>query len=125
MSGIDWLAVLGGVAAIGIVNWWFFFAGREVATANVTRSGVEEVTIVVHGGYEPSRVRVHAGQRVRLVFDRQERASCSEEVVFPDFNVRRFLPAFQKTTIELRPEERGSFEFTCGMSMLRGTLVVE
>jgi plastocyanin domain-containing protein len=45
--------------------------------------------------------------------------------VLPDFGIRRFLPAFQKTTVELTPDREGSFEFTCGMSMLRGRLVVQ
>ncbi len=31
MSGTEWLVVLGGVAAIGWVNWFFFFAGRSAA----------------------------------------------------------------------------------------------
>ena len=45
--------------------------------------------------------------------------------MFPDFGIRRFLPAHQKTAVELTPTAPGTFEFTCGMSMLRGTLVVE
>lgn len=31
MSRIEWLVVLGGVAAIAWVNWYFFVAGRSVA----------------------------------------------------------------------------------------------
>ncbi len=62
---------------------------------------------------------------MRLVFDRREDSSCSEEVVIPDFGIRRFLPAHEKTTVELTPESAGRYPFTCGMSMLRGTLVVE
>jgi plastocyanin domain-containing protein len=62
---------------------------------------------------------------VRLVFDRQETSGCSEEVVFPDFGIRKFLPAHRQTTIEITPERAGSYEFTCGMSMLRGRLTVE
>jgi plastocyanin domain-containing protein len=62
---------------------------------------------------------------VRLVFDRQETSSCSEEVVIPDFGIRRFLPAHQKTAVEIDPREAGTFEFTCGMGMLRGKLIVE
>ena len=34
-----------------------------------------------------------AGRPVRLVFDRQETSGCSEEVVFGDFGIRRYLPA--------------------------------
>ena len=29
MSGIDWLVIVAGVAAIAWVNWYFFVAGRS------------------------------------------------------------------------------------------------
>jgi plastocyanin domain-containing protein len=125
MSATEWLVVLGGTAAIVWVNWYFFLAERSAASASVGAGGVQEVTIRVKGGYEPAEVRVKRGAPVRLVFDRQETNGCSEEVVFPDFGVRRFLPAHRKTTVEISPDRAGSFEFTCGMSMLRGRLTVE
>lgn len=124
MNATDWLVVLGGIAAIAWVNWYFFRAGRPVATA-AAAGGVQEVVIAVRGGYDPAQVRVRAGSPVRLVFDRQETASCSEEVVIPDFGVRRFLPAHQRTPVEITPREAGTHEFTCGMGMLRGRLIVE
>jgi len=125
MNATDWIVVAAGVAAIVWVNWYFFLAGRKAETATAGAGGVQEVTITVHGGYEPAEVRLQKGVPARLVFDRQETSGCSEEVVLPDFGIRRFLPAFQKTTVELTPDRAGSFEFTCGMSMLRGRLVVQ
>lgn len=128
MSPLDWIVILAGAAAIAWVNWYFFLARRGTAAAEMTETregGVQEVTITVQGGYEPAEVKLRKGIPARLVFDRRETSGCSEEVVIPDFGVRKFLPAFQKTTVELRPESAGSFEFTCGMSMLRGRLVVE
>jgi plastocyanin domain-containing protein len=125
VSAGDWGVIAAGVTLIALINWYFFFSEADGATATVAASGIAEVPIVVHGGYSPATVRVPRGARVRLVFDRQEDASCSEEVVFPDFGIRRFLPAHQKTVVELTPSAVGSFGFTCGMSMLRGTLVVE
>ncbi|MEW5930246.1 MAG: cupredoxin domain-containing protein [Gemmatimonadota bacterium] len=124
MSATDWLVVAGGLAALAWVNWYFFFAGGTAATAAAT-GGVQEVVIGVRGGYEPARVRVRKGVPVRLVFDRQETSGCSEEVVIPEFGVRRFLPAFKKTAVELTPERAGSYDFTCGMGMLRGKLIVD
>ena len=125
MSATDWLVVLGGLAAIAWVNWYFFLAGRSVATAEASAGGLQEVTIGVRGGYDPAQVRVRAGSPVRLVFDRQETSGCSEEVVIPDFGIRRFLPAHAKTAVEITPREAGTHEFTCGMGMLRGRLIVE
>ena len=81
--------------------------------------------IVVDGGYSPSTVRVKAGQPVRLVFDRKDTSSCSEEVVFPAFGIRKYLPTGQRTVIEVTPPKAGTYEFMCGMSMLRGSLVAE
>jgi plastocyanin domain-containing protein len=121
----EWIAILAGAAAIAWVNWYFFLARRGTAVAETGAGGTQEVTITVQGGYEPAEVKLKRGVPARLVFDRRETSGCSEEVVIPDFGVRKFLPAFQKTTVELRPETAGSFEFTCGMSMLRGRLVVE
>lgn len=125
MSAADWGVVLGGVSLIAWINWYFFFSEGEAARAVVTSGGIAEVPIVVHGGYSPATVRVPSGARVRLVFDRREDSSCSEEVVFPDFGVRKFLAAHDTTVVELTPTRAGSYGFTCGMSMLRGTLVVE
>ncbi len=129
----EWLVLAAGTAAIVWVNWYFFMAQRTAVAAVGTAAGVppargaarSEATIVVHGGYEPPIVRVRAGAPVRLVFDRQETSPCSEEIVFPDFGIRRFLPAFEKTTIELTPQAPGRYEFTCGMSMLRGVMIAE
>lgn len=125
MTPQDWIVILAGAAALAWVNWYFFLARRGTATAETREGGTQEVTITVQGGYEPAEVKLKRGIPARLVFDRRETSGCSEEVVIPDFGVRKFLPAFQKTTIELKPETAGSFEFTCGMSMLRGRLVVE
>jgi plastocyanin domain-containing protein len=125
MNPSDWIVIFAAIVAIAWVNWWFFLAQRPAATAAASAGGTQEVTITVQAGYEPSAVKVKRGVPVRLTFDRQETSGCSEEVVFPDFGIRRFLPAFQKTTIELTPQEAGTFGFTCGMSMLHGKLIVE
>ena len=125
MTPLEWIVILASAVAIAWVNWYFFLARRGTATAETREGGTQEVTITVQGGYEPAEVKLKKGIPARLVFDRQETSGCSEEVVIPDFGIRKFLPAFQKTTVELKPETAGSFEFTCGMSMLRGRLVVE
>jgi len=125
LSPTDWIVIAAGLAAIAWVLWYFFRAGAAPAVAAVVAGAVPEVVIAVRGGYDPATIRVKAGAPVRLVFDRQETSSCSEEVVFGDFGIRRFLPAHERTPIEVTPPAPGTYEFTCGMSMLRGRLVAE
>ena len=126
IGGNDWLVIFAGATAILLVNWYFFFAGRgaTVVTAPAGAKGSEQV-IVVDGGYSPATLKVKAGAPVRLIFDRRDKGACSDEVVFPDFGVRRFLPTGEKTTIEITPPKAGRYEFTCGMSMHRGAIVAE
>jgi plastocyanin domain-containing protein len=128
MNSVDWIVIAAGLGAIAWVNWYFFLAERGLAHATVAANGAtgrQEVAVTVRGGYSPATIRTLAGQPVRLIFDRQESSSCSEEVVFPDFGVRRFLPENQKTTVEITPPTPGTYEFTCGMGMLHGRLIAE
>lgn len=128
MQTVDWIVIVAGLGAIAWVNWYFFLAERGLAHATVAATGAagrREVLITVRGGYSPATIRTTAGQPVRLVFDRQESSSCSEEVVFPDFGVKRFLPENQKTTIDITPPAAGTYEFTCGMGMLHGRVIAE
>lgn len=125
MGMAEWLVLMAGLAAIVWVNWYFFLAEPRVADAVGGPGGVQAVKIEISGGYSPSVVRVRKGAPVRLVFDRRETSSCSEEVVLGGFGIRKFLPAHRETVVEFTPTEAGTFEFTCGMGMHRGRVVVE
>ena len=82
------------------------------------------VRVRVKGGYEPPVVHGRVGEPLRIVFRREETASCSEHVVFPEFGTSTMLPPFEDVAIELVPERTGEYEFTCQMGMLRGRLLV-
>ena len=118
------LVTLGGIGLAVFVVWYFFFGKRETKAATVNDSGIQEVAITVKGGYSPDIIEVAQGKPVRLKFYRDETSSCSEELIFSEFKLRRDLPAFETTVIDITPTKAGTFEFTCGMNMLRGKIVV-
>ena len=124
MSLAEWIVLVSGIGVIGWINWYFLAPAHAVRVSGAA-AGPQEVRIVVQGGYQPAAFVVNAGRAVRLVFDRQEASGCSEEVVIPELGVRRYLPPFEQTVIDLGRPDAGSYEFTCGMSMLRGRMVVE
>jgi plastocyanin domain-containing protein len=124
MTGQEWVVLAVGVLLITWINWYFLAAHQTVQVAQ-TAGGTQEITIVVRGGYEPAAIRVARDRPVRLIFDRQEASGCSEEIVFPDLSLRRFLPAHQQTSIDLPARPPGAYEFTCGMGMLHGRVIVE
>lgn len=120
MTAIEWIVIAGGLGAIVWVNWYFFVAGRDA-----TLVAGSEVLITVDGSYSPSSIRARAGTPLKLVFDRKDTSSCTEEVVFPDFGIRKFLPTGERTTIEITPQKPGKYEFMCGMSMVHGVLIAD
>jgi plastocyanin domain-containing protein len=113
-----------GVGLIILVNWYFLFSGRKAFRAELKEKGIQEIKVVVKGGYDPDTIVVKKGIPVRLYFYRDETADCSDTIVFGDFKIRKALPAFEITAIEFTPEKEGEYVFTCGMGMMRGKLVV-
>jgi plastocyanin domain-containing protein len=109
---------------IGLELWWFLLSKPKSAKATAL-AGIQEITVTVDGGYEPSQIVVQAGQKVRLNFDRKDASSCLEEVRFPDFGIAQSLPLNRVTSIEFTPEKPGRYEFTCGMNMFRGIVEVQ
>ncbi len=119
------VAVFAGALVLSIGVVWYFFFSQKKATRLASTGGVQEVDIVVKGGYTPDVLVVKAGQPVRLNFNRQETASCSEMVLFPDFDRSARLPTGERVSVEFTPEKPGEYDFQCQMGMLHGKLIVE
>ncbi len=119
------ISVLLGALGLSILVVWFFFLSEKKGIQLAASNGVQEANIVVKGGYTPDVLVVKAGQPVRLNFNRQEMASCSEMVLLPDFQKSAKLPPGETVSIEFTPETPGEYDFQCQMGMLHGKLVVE
>ena len=52
MNTSEILVLLGGIALIGLIVWYFFGA-REGVEARTGETGIQEVAITVKGGYAP------------------------------------------------------------------------
>jgi plastocyanin domain-containing protein len=118
------IVTLGGLGLIGLELWWFLFSKPKSRQAT-TRGEIQEVTVTVDGGYDPSQIVVQAGQPVKLNFYRKDPNSCLEEVRLPDFHITQQLPLNRVTSIEFTPETPGKYIFTCGMNMFHGEIQAE
>jgi plastocyanin domain-containing protein len=118
------VAVVAGGALLLFLHWFFFGKKRAAAVPGLSGGPASEATIVVSGGYDPDLIVARRGMPLTLVFDRREESPCSDEIVMPEFGVRRSLPAHARTAIRIVPARAGDFPFTCGMNMLHGTIRV-
>jgi hypothetical protein len=90
--------------------------GENVQTARIE---------VGEKSFEPATVTLRAGTTARITVVRTTDNTCATDIVFPSLNVKRALPLNQPVVIEFTPARTGEIAFACGMSMLRGTVVVE
>lgn len=112
-----------GLALIAWIVWYFWIYKKEgVEVAEV--AGVQEINVVVKGGYDPDVIVVKRGKPVRLHFTRRESALCSEMVVFDKLGQSVKLPEGESVTVEFTPQQTGEIPFQCQMGMLRGKVVV-
>jgi plastocyanin domain-containing protein len=125
MTLIQIIVTVTGLALSIFVIWFFLFSKKKARPATQSNQGIQEAFITVKGGYDPDVIVVKQGKPVRLNFLRQETDDCSERVIFSDFNKSAILTPFQTIPVEFTPDKKGEFEFTCGMGMLQGKLIVE
>ena len=101
--------VLGGLALIVLIAWFFWGPRRGGMHAAVTSSGYQEAMVLVKGGYTPDLIVVERGKPVRLNFRREETAACSEMVVLCAFGKSAKLPVGEVVPVEFMPEQPGEY----------------
>ncbi len=111
------LVSVGGI----IFTYWFFLMKKDQEAVVVHTNSID---ITVKGGYSPEVISIPNDKTTTLNFIRKDESSCLEEVVIPDFKIRKFLPLHEKTSIQITPKKTGTFEMSCGMNMFHGKVVV-
>lgn len=112
------IVTITGIA--GIIFTYIFFFGKKEETVEA----IDEIDIIVDGGYNPSDIVLKQNQTTTLNFIRKDGNSCLEEVVLPEFKIKKYLPLNEKISIILTPKTTGTFPFSCGMSMFHGKIIV-
>lgn len=110
---------------IGLISWWFF-AKRTTSKETAQIKGQTQVAkIKVDGGFQPEVVTLQKDLPAQLEFVRKDPSSCLEEVIFSDWGIKQYLPQDQTVTIPVDTAQAGEFEYSCGMQMFHGKIVVK
>jgi plastocyanin domain-containing protein len=113
------IVAIGGVIGIIFTYWFFLMKKDKVVKAS------DSIDIIVDGGYNPSTISIPKGKTTKINFNRKDPSGCLEEVILPDFKIRKFLPLNKRISVELTPKKRGEFGFECGMGMFHGKIIVK
>lgn len=100
------------------------------ATVAKTDSGVQVInsTYTASKYLSPNSFRVEAGKKVQLNIDVKDNGSgCGYAIMIPNLYDNAIpLVAGQPITMEFTPTDKGTYDITCSMNMIRfGTIIVE
>ena len=110
-----------GALLIVLIIWWFWlYKPKEVEV-----SGDEILVTIKDGTYQPSRIKIEAGQSKKIQFLRKDATPCASMVQFPDMEISEEIPMDNVKVIEIPALNKGEYAFHCQMQMYRGTLIVD
>ncbi len=99
--------------------------GAFTVKTSVVEAHTRTVKIRVDkNGFSPSSIEAEAGHKLNLVFNRADKNNCGSVVVFPKLKVRKTLPVGKDVIVSFTPTKAGQVTFTCGMGMMKGSIVV-
>lgn len=119
--------LLGGVAATLLLATSLCLPINAQAQRRTKRKlpAVQKLTVALtEKGYEPTNLKLRRGVPAQITFIRKVSATCGTQIVVADYNIKRALPLNEPVLVEFTPKKTGTFAFTCGMGMLRGSLIV-
>ena len=93
------------------------------APASVAKDTAVRVNVNA-SGYEPASVSAPVGKPLTLIFRRTSDEGCGEEIVFPQHDIKKQLPLNEDVTVTITPQSTQEIQFTCGMGMYKGSVVV-
>lgn len=98
--------------------------GETIEGAAVVENGVQKISVDASNGYNPNRITLAAGVPAEITF--ANGTGCLGQVMSKDFGFFEDLTTGPKTVrIEADKLQPGEYEFSCGMQMVFGTIVVE
>ncbi|KXT72482.1 Lead, cadmium, zinc and mercury transporting ATPase / Copper-translocating P-type ATPase [Streptococcus sp. DD10] len=93
--------------------------------AAVVEHGVQKIRITADKGYHPAHITLQKGIPAELTFHRINPSGCYKEILLEDQGILEPLEVGEDRVIHFTPQEKGEFEFSCGMKMQKGTYTVQ
>lgn len=84
----------------------------------------QEIKVEVAGGYNPEVVNLKQGVPAKISFTRTNEQGCLDVVHSKKLGFEEELPLNVTKTVDIPTDESGEFDFSCGMDMFFGKVVI-
>ena len=110
---------------IAFIIYWFLLNKRTDKVYAKTKNNLQEISILVKGGYTPEEIVLKAKIPAVLSFKRTDASSCLDHVIFPELGVNCELPLKQTIKISINTNKPGIYHWNCDMNMFHGKLIIK
>ncbi|KRK79229.1 hypothetical protein FD03_GL001594 [Companilactobacillus nodensis DSM 19682 = JCM 14932 = NBRC 107160] len=91
---------------------------------NIMNENTQEVKVEVAGGYKPNVVNLKQGVPAKISFTRTNEQGCLEVVHSKELGFEEDLPIDVTKTVDVPTDKAGEYDFSCGMDMMFGKVVI-
>jgi len=99
--------------------------GTLITKETSIKNDYQEVDLQIKAdGYSPDVIIAKKGIPLKINLTSDNDAGCAIDIVFPEFNINRTVPAGSSEVIEIMPEREGTYNYRCSMDMYRGKLII-
>lgn len=120
------VALVLAIAGIAILAAPAALDRASPAVATTGSDGVQEVTVeIANGVYRPNILKARPGAPLRIHLVVRDRHSCATKLLVPDLGLDFDLPSAGAADLTIPAAQPGSYLFTCGQKMVKGSIVVE
>lgn len=88
-------------------------------------NGHQTVKVKVQNGYEPETVKFKQGTPGEIIFNRSNSSSCLSHVQSNKLQFSADLPLNQDIKVPINTDQKGEFQYTCGMGMFHGKVIIK
>ena len=81
--------------------------------------------VVSRDGFTPEEVTFQKGKPIKLAFYRVDEDNCGGQIVFKNLNIKKDLPVGKVVIVDIPASKSGEINFTCGMGMFKGKIILE
>ncbi|GEO69320.1 cupredoxin domain-containing protein [Levilactobacillus acidifarinae] len=85
----------------------------------------QKETVIVEGSYAPTMVEFKQGVPAELTFLRLNNQGCLDKVHSDALMFNLDLPINAPQTVTIPTDQAGVFDFSCGMDMVHGKVVID
>ena len=96
----------------------------EIVKASL-ENGVQKIRITADKGYHPAHIQLQNGIPAEITFHRVTPSNCYKEILFEEEGILEPIAKDEEKVIRFTPQDLGEHEFSCGMNMMHGKMIVE